>query len=52
MGVFTKEEADEMGAFEETALDAVDAHAAEVSLPEHGGAAVVPAAPGSAGDGQ
>lgn len=50
MGVFTKEEAEEMGAFEETALDAVDAHAAEVSLPGHGGATDVPAAPSTGGD--
>lgn len=52
MGVFTKEEADEMGAFEETALDAVDAHAAEVSLPDNSSVTVVPAVPGTAGGGQ
>ncbi|WP_156333447.1 MULTISPECIES: hypothetical protein [Achromobacter] len=52
MGIFTKEEADSMGAFEETALDTVDARAAEVALPEHGGATAVPTAPGGPGDGQ
>jgi len=32
MGCFTKQEAEAMGAFEETALDTEDALAAEVSL--------------------